>query len=90
MLPVVEPSGESTFRQIIVFTVVLIVVTLLPVYMGLSGYIYMVGALISGVMFLLSGMKLAKARTVVAARGVIKASVFYLPVILALLAMDLR
>jgi protoheme IX farnesyltransferase len=90
MLPVVEPSGESTFRQIIVFTVVLIAVTLLPVYMGLSGYIYMVGALISGVMFLLSGMKLAKARTVVAARGVIKASVFYLPVILALLAMDLR
>jgi protoheme IX farnesyltransferase len=90
MLPVVEPSGESTFRQIILFTVALIVVSLLPVYLGVSGEIYLVGAVVSGAFYLLSGVKLAQAKSIAAARGVLRTSIWYLPVVLALIALDLR
>lgn len=90
MLPVVEPSGESTFRQIIAFTVALIVVSLLPVYLGVSGKLYLVGALVSGVFFLLSGIELARSRSIAAARGVIRTSVWYLPLVLALIVLDLK
>ena len=90
MLPVVEPSGESTFRQIILFTIALIAVSLLPAFIGMSSATYIVGALVSGGLFLYSGIRLAQSGTLIAARKVIRASVWYLPVILTLIAMNMR
>src|SRR5499426_1106026 len=44
MLPVVEPDGRVTAQQIVIYTLMLLPVSLLPTAMGMSGRIYFVGA----------------------------------------------
>ncbi len=57
-LPVIEPDGESTNRQIIVHCSALLVVSLLPTLIGLAGAIYFVVAFFLGIGFLASGVSL--------------------------------
>src|SRR5438552_5397793 len=59
MLPVVEPDGKSTSRQILLYSIALIPVTLTPTLLGLSGRIYLVGALALGIALLYVGTRLA-------------------------------
>ncbi len=88
MLPVVEPDGMSTGRQIILYASTLIPVSLFPVLLGMSGKIYLVGALILGGWFLYTGVRVAFDLTNVRARRVLLASVIYLPVIYGLMIFD--
>jgi protoheme IX farnesyltransferase len=88
MLPVVEPDGESTSRQIVAFSVVLIPFSLLPVFLAMTGKIYLVGAIMLGMFFLYAGIRVARERTLVRARGVLLASVLYLPVLYGLMMLD--
>jgi protoheme IX farnesyltransferase len=88
MLPVVEPDGESTARQILLYSVLLIPISLLPKWMGMTGSIYMVGALALGLVFLYSGIRVSMDRTKARARRVLLASVVYLPVLYALMVLD--
>lgn len=88
MLPVVEPDGESTARQILLYSVLLIPISLLPKWMGMTGSIYMVGALVLGLGFLYSGVQVSMDRTKARARRVLLASVVYLPVLYALMVLD--
>src|SRR5919112_3178193 len=48
MLPVVEPEGRLTRQQIVVWTLLLVPVSLAPAALGLSGAIYFFGALVLG------------------------------------------
>ena len=88
MLPVVEPDCRSTARQIVLFGVALIPVSLLPGILGMSGRIYVVGALLLGLWFLYSGVRVALERSLVRARGVLITSVLYLPLIYGLMLLD--
>jgi protoheme IX farnesyltransferase len=88
MLPVVEPDGRSTARQIVLYGLVLIPVSLLPGVLGMSGTIYLLGALAAGLWFLHSGLRVAKERTAVRARGVLMVSVLYLPLLYGLMLLD--
>jgi heme o synthase len=88
MLPVVEPDGMSTGRQIILYASTLIPVSLFPVLLGMSGRIYLVGALILGGWFLYTGVRVAFDRTNVRARRVLLASIIYLPMIYGLMVFD--
>ncbi len=88
MLPVVEPDGRSTSRQIILYSLALIPISLLPKYMGMAGSIYLVGALALGVWFLYSGVQVSLDRTRAKARRVLLTSVVYLPVLYALMVLD--
>ncbi len=88
MLPVVEPDGVSTARQILIYSVLLIPVSLLPKWIGMTGSLYMVGALGMGLFFLYSGIRVSMDRTKVRARRVLLASVVYLPVIYVLMVLD--
>lgn len=85
MLPVVEPDGQSTARQILLYSVLLIPISLIPNWLGMTGLIYAVGALIMGAIFLYSGVRVAFDRTRVRARRVLLASVIYLPVLYGLM-----
>jgi protoheme IX farnesyltransferase len=51
MLPVVEPDGRVTAQQIVVYTLMLLPVSLLPTVMGMSGRVYFVGAIVLGWFF---------------------------------------
>jgi protoheme IX farnesyltransferase len=88
MLPVVEPDGRSTARQIVLYGLALIPASLVPGILGMSGRIYLMGALLLGIWFLYSGIRVALERTAVRARGVLIASVLYLPLIYGLMLLD--
>ncbi len=88
MLPVVYPDGMSTFRQINIFSLVLIPVSLLPTVIGMSGKIYFFGALILGVILWGIGRSLSRYRSFQAARQLLQASVAYLPLLLFLIILD--
>jgi len=88
MLPVVEPDGRSTARQIVLFGLALIPVSLVPSILGMSGRIYLIGALLLGLFFLYSGVRVAIERTILRARYVLMVSVFYLPLIYGLMLLD--
>lgn len=88
MLPVVEPDGHSTARQIILYAVALIPVSLIPSLIGMSGKIYLLGAFALGLWFLYSGVRVALDRTILRARAVLMVSVFYLPLLYGLMVLD--
>ena len=88
MLPVVEPDGESTARQILLYSVVLIPISLLPKWIGMTGYVYMAGAIVLGLLFLYSGIRVSLDRTKLRARSVLLTSVIYLPVLYLLMVFD--
>src|SRR6478752_916987 len=81
MLPVVEPDGRSTARQIVLYGIALIPVSLAPTLLGMSGKIYLAGALLLGLCFLYSGVRVSLDRTKLRARKVLLTSVVYLPVL---------
>ncbi|HRK33078.1 MAG TPA: heme o synthase [Candidatus Hydrogenedentes bacterium] len=88
MLPSEDPDGRRTFRQILGFAALLIPVSLLPTYLGLSGTIYFVGALVLGVLMFASCIPLVRSGSTVDARRVLRMSIIYLPMLLALIALD--
>jgi protoheme IX farnesyltransferase len=88
MLPVFDT--RSTARQVLAFSAALIPVSLLPVWLGMTGFLYAAGALALGVYFFYSGVRLAKAGTAGQARMLLKASIIYLPLIYGLLMLDKR
>ena len=88
MLPVVEPDGESTARRIVLASLILIPVSLLPGLMSMTGRVYLWGALTLGAGFLHYGLRVARELTIPRARGVLLASVFYLPILYCLMLVD--
>ena len=88
LLPVVEPDGNSTGRQVVNYSLALLAVGLLPTFVGLTGSIYLYGALVLGVGFLTCGVILARSRSLADARRLVYASLVYLPVLLMLMALD--
>jgi protoheme IX farnesyltransferase len=88
VLPVVDPEGGSTERQIVTGCLALHVAGLLPTLVGLTGGVYFFGALLLGALFLVVGAAQALRPSAPAARRVVIASVVYLPILLALMALD--
>lgn len=88
MLPVLDPTGSRTARQILLYTLALVVVSLLTTVLGLTGAIYFFGALTLGLGFLGLGVALAFARGGHQARRLFLGSVIYLPVLLILMVVD--
>lgn len=88
MLPVVEPDGKGTFFQIMLFSILLVPVSLLPAFIGMSGKVYLYGALSASLILLSIASTLAVSKTILDARKLLKASVIYLPALLFLIFID--
>ena len=88
MLPVVEPEGKLTARQIVMFTILLIPVSLAPYFFGFAGLIYLIGAIILGAWFLFASIQAARAKSIPQARKLLLVSVLYLPLIFGLLVFN--
>jgi protoheme IX farnesyltransferase len=88
MLSSMDPDGRRTGRRILIFTVILLGLSVVPVTSGLTGMLYLVGALGLGSVLLWFGFEAALARTKTAARHVLLASVAYLPLLLMLMVID--
>lgn len=88
MLSVVDPTGRRVFRQAILFSLVLIPVSMSLTWLDITGSFYMFGAVVAGAGMLASSVMLWNSRTALSARRVLLASVFYLPALLVLIVVD--
>ena len=88
MLPVVEPDGRVTAQQIVVYTLMLLPVSLLPTVLGISGKVYLYGAIILGLLFLYSSVRAALSKSRQEARKLLLASVIYLPLLFILMVIN--
>jgi heme o synthase len=88
MLPVVDPQGTRTFRQIILTAAALVGVSLLPAILGLAGVVYFFGALVLSVALLQVCLWAATAKTNVRAKWLMHATVMHIPVLLGLMIYD--
>ena len=88
MLTVVDPDGDSTGRQIISNCLALLPVSLLPTILGMAGRLYFIGALALSLFFLGCGVAVVRHRTNTDVKRLLHASLVYLPMLLALMALD--
>ena len=87
MLPVTH-GVEYTRWQILIYTVLLVVVTLLPFAVAMSGWFYLGGALVLGLMFLWYAWRLLDPPDELFAMRVFSYSVVYLMALFAFLLLD--
>lgn len=88
LLPVIEPDGQSTGRQVVTYSLALLVVSLLPTQIGMAGNRYFVIAFGLGCMLLWYSVQLARLRSTHSARQLMFASLVYLPILLCGMALD--
>jgi protoheme IX farnesyltransferase len=90
MLPRVDDEGYSCGRQVVLQSITLIPISLVPLFFGMAGTNYAIGALVMGFAFLGFGLNFAVRRSDFAARQLFLASVTYLPLLLALMMVDAK
>ena len=88
MLPAIDPQGSRTGRHILIHSLLLLGISSVPFFLGLSGWVYLFGALLLGLTMLWYGGRTARSCTTRSASRVMRASVVYLPLLLILLAVD--
>jgi protoheme IX farnesyltransferase len=88
LLPVIEPDGRSTGRQVVTNCLALLAVGLLPTLTGLAGVIYFFVALAVGLALLGCGIGFAISRSETAARRLFFVSLIYLPTQLLTMTLD--
>jgi len=81
-------SGVKTGRQIIFFCCALIPISVLPTIFGLTGMIYLLGAILLGFVYLGYGFAVALFRSNTHAHRLLRVSVLYLPALLVLMMID--
>jgi protoheme IX farnesyltransferase len=88
MLPVVDPSGDATFGQIVVCAAALIPVSMLASVTGLAGVRYYFLALVVGLLLVEVCLWASAQRTGVRAKWLMHATVLHLPLLLGLMVFD--
>ncbi len=87
MLPVVMGDSE-TKRQIVLYSIMMLALTILPLPFGLLGVPYLLAALALGAIFLYYAVRLMRATEVSAAWGLYKYSLLYLALLFAAMVID--
>ena len=84
MLPQCDLDSRFTRAEIVGFTVVLIIITIVPI-LDRRDPIYLSGASLAGIFLLYHGIRLAQSTSNAFATRVLHASIIYLPSVLALI-----
>jgi protoheme IX farnesyltransferase len=87
MLPVAR-GDEETARQIVRYTVLLVVVTLVPVALGTFGLVYGIAALVLGAVFTWYAVELRRSMERIAAVRLFHYSLLYLALLFVAMALD--
>lgn len=97
MLPVVHPDGWSTVFEALTYAVLMIPISLVPVYLHIAGAVYGVVAAVLGLVYLgytIRFGRITRARSVreskMYARDLLKVSVIYLPLLLTVLMLNAK
>jgi protoheme IX farnesyltransferase len=86
MLTLNDANGKLTAWKSVAYTLMLIPCSLAPYWLGMSGPWYLVSALIGNALYLLASLGFAFNPSPASARKLFLASIFYLPFVLATLA----
>ena len=87
MLPNLDETGAVTGRQAVNYSFALLLVSLVPGVLGMAGRGYFVGAFVLGVGMIVCAVRMQLAPGRQYARQLFFASIIYLPLLLALLAL---
>jgi protoheme IX farnesyltransferase len=97
MLPVVFSDGKATAREIILYSLALIPISMMPATIGMAGRLYLFGSLLLGFALLYFGWRLASkklpataAHSKAPARHLLRATVLYLPLLFALMMINVK
>jgi protoheme IX farnesyltransferase len=88
MLSVFDPTGDRTAKCMVCCCLALLSVSLIPLASGKASAVFFVGAASLGVGFVTTAIGFLHTRSVVQARRVLRASLVYLPALLALLLLQ--
>ncbi len=88
MLPVVDPEGRMTGRQAVANSMALLLVSLAPAAAGMAGRVYLMGAIVLGLLLTAAAVRAAVVRSLASARTLFLASILYLATLNALLLAD--
>jgi heme o synthase len=89
MLPNFDQESRFTRAEIFAFTFILVIATMLPALVG-GGPWYRIAMGVAGIFLLYHVARLVKSASTVLARGVVRASVLYLPFVLSLIVVSKR
>lgn len=90
MLPVVDPDGRLTARQIVMFTILLVVISVAPFFFGMTGFVFPLVTLLLGLWFMWQSVRTARAKTPEMSRKLLMVSVIYLPIVFLAMVLDKR
>lgn len=90
VLPLIDPDGRRTRDMVIGFSLALAGVSLAPFALGVAGPLYVMGAVVGAFIFNGCAIRFGVGRTRRLAGQLMAASLFYMPLILALLLVDRR
>lgn len=88
MLSAEDARGYRTAVGVLVSCALLLVVSLLPWWSGLARGLSLIGAVGLGVLIAAASLRLARERTFAHARGLLRATIYYLPALLGCIALD--
>lgn len=88
MLPIIDSSGRVTCQAAVLYSLALLPVGLMLTMQGVCGWIYAIGSLVAGLVFVAASVQLYLRRDRTSARRVFFASIIYLPVLMALMIVD--
>ncbi len=88
ILSVVDERGSKTSKQLMLYSAVLLPLSLLPTIQGLTGEAYFFGAMILGILYFIFSVYLAVFRTKFYARRLFLVSIVYLPLLGLLMVFD--
>ena len=86
MMPVVVGNAE-TLRQILIYTVLMVIATLVPGFLG-AGWLYMAAATLLGARFLQKAFRAARQKDPAQIRGLFGFSIIYLFGLFGVLMID--
>jgi len=90
MLPVIDGGVKRTVLHIFLHALILIPISTLPFFFGVSGRIYFVGAYILSNIYMLLCLPFILEQNKDNARLIFKTSIYYFPLLLSLIVADLR
>ena len=92
---VARPGGRATAAQALFYAVLMLPVSLWPVWLGITGYYYGAAALVLGLVYLFYTLRFARitrdlppAQSRAIARDLLRVSVIYLPLLLAAMMLN--
>ena len=90
MLPVEDPQGDRTSQQVVLYSLALLLFSLLPVLLGIAGAATFFVAILLNAGLLQSGLSFARFRSDRCAKRLLRATLVYLPILWVVMILDKR